>query len=118
MIAQSLDGRVFAAVDPGEGETSRETTFHYTEMADMVSATYSGGRVRRGFLVGVRDGNSLDFRYAQLHVDGTTASGHCQSEIEQLEDGRLRLLEHWSWESRQGSGQSIVEELKGWENEG
>lgn len=112
MSAPSLDGRVFVAVDPGEGEVSSETTFHYTQASDMVSATYSGGRIRRGYLVGVRHGDELDFRYVQLHVDGATADGHCESRVEVLPDGRLRLVESWSWDSRDGSGSSVVEEIR------
>jgi hypothetical protein len=115
MSAPSLEGRVFGVVDAGEGEVSSETTFHYTESADMVSATYSGGGIRRGFLVGVRYGDVLDFRYAQLHIDGTTAGGRCRTQIEELGDGRLRLIETWSWESRDGSGRSVVEELPAWD---
>lgn len=111
MTAPSLDGRVFAAVEVSEGEVSSETTFHYTEAADMVSATYAGGSIRCGFLVGTRAGDVLDFRYAQLHVDGTTASGHCRTAVEELPDERLRLLETWSWESREGSGRSILEQV-------
>ena len=114
MIAPSLDGRAFTVVDAGGGQLSRETTFHYVESDDMVSATYAGGRIRRGFLVGVRHGDVIDFRYAQLHDDGTTACGHCLSHIDELPDGRLRLNETWSWESREGSGSSVVEEIPSW----
>jgi hypothetical protein len=76
-----------------------------------VTATYEGGTIRRGFLVGTRDGNSLDFRYVQLHHDGSTASGHCVTALELLLDGRVRLNETWAWESRSGSGRSVAEEL-------
>ena len=114
MTAPSLDGRAFTVVDADGGQVSGETTFHYVESDDMVSATYAGGRIRRGFLVGVRHGDVVDFRYAQLHEDGTTACGHCLSHIDELPDGRLRLSETWSWESREGSGNSVVEEVRGW----
>jgi hypothetical protein len=45
-------------------------------------------------------------------VDGGTATGHTESRIEGLADGRLRLREDWTWDSRDGSGKSVVEEVR------
>ena len=108
----SLDGRRFAVADSGGGVATMDTTFHYSEDDGVVTATYSGGTIRRGFLVGTRAGDSLDFRYVQLHTDGSTASGHCVTELEALPDGRIRLNESWEWESRPGSGRSVAEEAR------
>jgi hypothetical protein len=47
----------------------------------------------------------------QLKQDGTTSSGHCLSTVVDLADGRVRLDERWAWESQEGSGTSVVEEL-------
>ena len=77
----------------------------------MTHARYSGGAVRLGFLVGTREGDVLRFRYAQVRPDGTTAAGRCESRIEVLGDGRLRLHETWAWESQDGAGTSVVEEI-------
>lgn len=54
---------------------------------------------RLGFLVGVRAGDRLDFRYSQLNERGETSK-------------RVRLGEVWSWESKPGEGTSTVEELQ------
>lgn len=40
-----------------------------------------------------------------------TASGHCHSELALADDGRIRMHETWQWESRDGSGTSMIEEL-------
>src|SRR5919106_973288 len=77
----------------------------------VVHARYAGGAVRLGFLVGTREGDVLRFRYAQVRGDGSTATGRCESRIETLEDGRLRLHEAWAWESEDGAGTSLVEEV-------
>jgi hypothetical protein len=109
----SLDGRRFRAVAVAEGgDVGPQTEFEYVERDDgVIHARYGGGAVRLGFLVGTRAGDTLRFRYAQLLEDGGTATGHCESRIEELGDGRLRLHETWAWDSRGGGGTSVVEEL-------
>ena len=112
MPAPSLDGRRFApAAEVPGGDVGAETVFEYVEEDGLIHARYGGGAVRLGFLVGTREGDVLRFRYAQVRADGTTAGGRCESEIEVLADGRLRLHETWAWESRDGAGTSIVEEV-------
>jgi hypothetical protein len=49
--------------------------------------------MREGFLLGTRVADSLDFRYVQLRKDGSTATGHCVTQLEVLADGRVRLNE-------------------------
>lgn len=110
-LVPSLDGRVYGVVDSGGGVATTKTIFRYAEEDGVVTATYEGGTVRRGFLVGTRSGDSLDFRYVQLHADGSTATGHCATTLEVLADGRVRLNETWEWESRPGRGRSVAEEL-------
>jgi predicted hotdog family 3-hydroxylacyl-ACP dehydratase len=110
--APSLDGRRFQAVaDVPGGDVSAQTVFEYAEETGLVHARYGGGAIRLGFLVGTRDGDTLRFRYAQVRADGSTASGRCESRIEVLEDGRLRLHETWAWESQPGEGTSSVDEV-------
>ncbi|MFD7610288.1 hypothetical protein [Streptomyces sp. NPDC059828] len=111
-MARSLDGLVLAPLaDQAPGQVGIRTRFAYHERDGQVWAEYEGGDVVRGHLVGTRDGDRLDFRYVQLKRDGTTASGHCVSTVVQLPDGRVRLEETWEWESRDGRGTSVVEEL-------
>lgn len=54
-------------------------------------------------------GPATIFHYRE--ADGETASGRCTSEVTVDAAGRFRLLETWTWESREGSGTSVVEEL-------
>jgi hypothetical protein len=109
---RDLDGRTLAGVsNTGPGDVGATTLFHYHEAGGAVWAEYAGGAVRRGYLVGTREGDRLDFRYVHLADDGATASGHCTSRVEVLADGRVRLHEDWEWESRAGSGHSVVEEV-------
>ncbi|MFE9929329.1 hypothetical protein [Streptomyces sp. NPDC005533] len=110
-MARSLDGLVFVPVaDQAPGQVGRQTRFAYHEQDGRVWAEYGGGDVLRGYLVGTRADDAVDFRYVQLRLDGTTASGHCTSLVTELPDGRLRLEETWTWESQEGHGTSTVEE--------
>lgn len=109
----SLDGRRFAAAAQAEGgEVGPATVFDYHESDGEIWAEYAGGEVRRGFLVGTRTADALAFRYSHLNTDGATASGRCDSEVTVDDTGRIRLLETWTWESREGSGTSVVEEIR------
>jgi len=95
------------------GDVGGDTVFEYHEEVDgTVWARYEGGAVRLGFLVGTRHrATTLDFRYAHVTADGDTATGHCTSRIELLADGRLRLHETWEWDSREGRGTSVLDEV-------
>ena len=111
-MARSLDGLVLSPVaDQAPGQVGTRTRFTYHEEKGAIWADYAGGDVLRGHLVGTRTGDRLDFRYIQLKQDGTTSSGHCASTVVDLTDGRVRLEERWEWESQEGSGTSVVEEL-------
>lgn len=94
------------------GDVGGETVFEYHEAGSgAIWGSYAGGTIERGFIVGTRTTDTLDFRYAHLMTTGETASGHCLSRIEELADGRLRLHEAWRWESKDGSGTSVAEEI-------
>jgi len=109
----SLDGRVFRVSEMSDaGEADAETVFEYHEDDGVVWARFQGGTVRLGFLVGIRDGDRLDFRYSQLNESGETSNGRCSTTLSVLPDGRVRLSEAWSWESKPGAGTSWAEESR------
>jgi hypothetical protein len=106
-----LNGRVFRAAEMAEaGEASAATVFEYHEEGEIIWGRYEGGPIRLGFLVGMRHGDKLEFRYSQLNDKGETASGRCSTTISVLPDGRVRFDEDWAWESKPGAGTSAVEE--------
>lgn len=109
----SMDGRVLRSVAAdGDGEVDGDTVFRFSQDGDLVHARYEGGAIRLGFLVGLTDGERLQFRYCQVTDEGETATGQSTDRIELLEDGRVRLHEEWSWDSRDGEGTSVLEELR------
>lgn len=116
MDTPSLDGRWFHALDePPAGEPGAlpgpATVFRYTEQDGEVWGVYTGGPIRRGYLVGSRDGDVVRLRYVQTDQAGDTASGCCEAVLRVHPDGRLRLAETWRWESMPGSGTRVLAEL-------
>ncbi|CAM3687971.1 n-acetylglutamate synthase [Litorimonas haliclonae] len=107
-------GKLFRPVQTqGASETTSETIFIYQQDHDLVTATYSGGEIAFGQLIGViaRDG-SLDLRYHHRNKSGTLMTGKCHTVPEILPSGKLRLHETWHWTSPdQGTGTSILEEF-------
>lgn len=107
-----LDGRRFAPAGETGGDVGAGTVFEFGQDGELVWARYAGGGVRLGFLVGTLDGDVLTFRYAQVSAAGESATGHSTDRVEVLPDGRLRLHETWAWDSREGSGTSVLEEIQ------
>lgn len=107
-----MSGRTLRSVGNDGGEVGSETRFHFEQDGDVIHARYAGGRVRLGHLVGTTTGTELSFGYAQVNVDGETATGHSEDRIELLDDGRVRLHETWEWDSRGGTGTSVLEEVE------
>ncbi len=108
----SLDGkRLHVTSTAANGVVNAKTVFEFTQQGSLVWARYAGGRIALGYLVGRIDGDRLVFRYAQTTLDGRLDGGQSNCEIVCTPDGRLRLLEHFQWESRDGTGTNVFDEL-------
>lgn len=106
--------RIFRAVSNTEnGETSGETLFHYQQKENILTASYSGGKIVQGHLIGLVDeAGRIDMRYHQINSIGKLMTGVCQSTPEVLPNGKIRLHETWQWTSGDKSqGRSIIEEV-------
>lgn len=109
----SLDGRTLVPVaNDDAGEVSAETRFHFEQEGERIRARYAGGEVVDGYLVGTLEGARWDVRYVQLNEAGETATGHSVGTVETMADGRLRVEDAWEWESRDGAGESVLEEVE------
>ncbi|MBK9983401.1 MAG: n-acetylglutamate synthase [Saprospiraceae bacterium] len=107
--------RKFAGVtNTPNGQVNGDTIFNYKQKDNLLTATYNGGRIEEGYILGrVHDDNSLDFVYHHIDDRGHLRSGHCISTPELLPDGRIRLYEKWEWTyGGEGTGESVVEEIK------
>jgi hypothetical protein len=110
----NYNNKLFKAVSNTEnGETSAETIFNYQQHNNILTATYSGGKILHGHLIGlVDDKGVIDMRYHQVNTKGELMTGICKSTPEILSDGKIRLLENWKWTSGDLSeGVSTIEEI-------
>lgn len=99
-------------VNTENGETSNETVFVYKQTGNILTAEYSGGKIKKGHLIGLvdEDGN-INMRYHQINNKNELMTGFCISRPEILENGKIRLYESWEWTSGEKSkGSSIIEE--------
>lgn len=96
------------------GDVDDRTHFHYRQQEEVVWATYRGGSIALGTMVGVaRPDGSLDMRDQHVSTAGDICTGRCVSRPELLDDGHVRLRETWQWtDGRTGSGTSIVEQVR------
>lgn len=109
----SLDGRTLVGIEnTAGGEVSGDTRFHFEQDRTRLSARYAGGDIVEGHLVGTLEGSKWDIRYVQLNEAGETASGHSVGEVTVLEDGRVRVDDEWEWESKEGAGEAVLEEVR------
>lgn len=95
------------------GETSSETIFYYKQQENLITARYSGGKIKYGHLIGLVDlSGNIDMRYHQVNLDDELMTGICYSTPELLPTGKLLLHESWQWTSGNLSkGNSVVEEI-------
>ena len=107
------NGKIFKPiVNTDNGETSHETVFLYKQVGNILTSEYSGGKIKKGHLIGLVDDNgNIDMRYHQVNNNGEIMTGICKSNPEILENGKIRLHESWQWTSGDKSkGKSIIEE--------
>ena len=94
------------------GVVNRDTIFVFSQQGTVISAEYSGGKIVKGFLVGVMNDARLNFSYCQLQSDGNIDNGISSCEVSLTPGGKIRLTEHFEWKSREGvTGTNIFEEL-------
>jgi len=111
----NYNGRKFVSVEnTANGEVSSKTIFNYKQEGNILTATYSGGEIVKGTLIGiVKDDGSIHFRYNHVNVRNEIRGGQCYSTPETLPNGRIRLHEKWKWtDTDQTEGKSIIEEVK------
>jgi hypothetical protein len=110
----NYNGRSFVSIEnTANGEVSSKTFFEYKQEGHIITATYSGGEIIKGTLVGIiKQDGCLEFRYNHVNIKNEIRGGQCISTPKILPDGRIRLYESWKWlDSEATEGNSIIEEV-------
>ena len=107
-------GRLFRSVETSDSsQTGADTIFKYEQEDDLVTATYSGGQIRFGQIIGrVAEDGTLEMRYQHVDRDGELMTGYCTTTPEILPSGKMRLHEKWRWTcGHRAKGRSTLEEI-------
>ena len=86
------------------GVVNSQTIFTFSQKENLVSASYEGGKIYQGFLVGYLTRGKLFFSYCQLQVDGKIDNGQSICSLSFDENKKLILTETFTWSSRENDG--------------
>lgn len=108
-----FDGKTFRVVrNDGPGaEVNEATVFHFRQQGDIVHADYFGGGVQVGKLVGTLAGSTMRHRYVQVNGQGEFSAGQSTDQIEFTPEGKMRIIDSWTWEDGRGRGLCVFEEV-------
>jgi hypothetical protein len=107
-----LDGlTMYVSSTDAIGVVGGDTRLEFRQKGERVWARYSGGKVSRGWLAGRWVSGRLCFRYAQVE-DGRIQAGSSSCEPQCSSNGSVRLIEHFTWRTRAGSGVNVFDELR------
>jgi len=110
----NLDGRLmYVSSTATRGVVGSDTRLSFVQRGSRVLGRYRGGSVKRGCLVGSVTGATLRFRYVQSEASGELHAGRSVCELLQREGGRIRVLEHFRWSTRDGEGTNVFDEVEG-----
>ena len=92
-------------------EVNEATTFFFRPEGELVYADYAGGGVRLGRLVGLIEGQRLHHSYVQVNQRNEIQTGRAEVEVHLTPEGKLQLVDAWQWESQDGRGECVMEEI-------
>ena len=88
------------------------TIFTFSQADNFISASYAGGQIFKGYLVGTLHNDKLLFSYCQLQNDGKMDNGQSECALSIGGNGKIRLTEHFEFASREnGQGINVFQEL-------
>ncbi len=99
------------SVTADRGVVGPGTRLRFIQRGSRVVGRYSGGAIARGCLAGTLSGSQLVFRYAQVEASGEIHGGRSVCQAERGPDRRIRIVEHFAWSTRPGTGTNVFEEI-------
>jgi hypothetical protein len=108
----NLDGlKMIVSSTAAKGVVGANTQLSFSQRGMRVVARYAGGRVERGWLIGRWRDDVLTFRYAQREGASEIHGGQSVCEVQRLDDGHTRIIEHFCWTTRVGFGTNVFDEI-------
>jgi hypothetical protein len=109
----NYDKKIFKAViNTTNSSVTNDTTWLYKQEGKVVSATYTGGSIIQGNLLGmIEDEGTLKMYYHQIDINHQCKTGKMKVTPEILPDGRIRLYEEWERKGDHTMGTVIKEEF-------
>ena len=98
-------------VTSNNGVVNKDTIFRFSQNDSVITASYSGGKIVTGYLIGKIIESNLHFRFIQIDLANNIDSGQSVCEIKKTDDGRIQLVEHFEWDSINGKGINIIEQI-------
>ena len=94
------------------GVVNELTIFHFSQEENFVSANYSGGLIRQGYLVGQLDNGILSFSYCQIRTNGQIDNGKSNC-IVSFDENKIKLEEKFEMNSKDTmeKGTNILKEI-------
>ncbi|MDH7446430.1 n-acetylglutamate synthase [Aquimarina sp. 2201CG14-23] len=93
------------------GDVSMDTVFHYRQDGNAIWASYKGGKIVTGTLIGKIKNDRISLIYQQLNEINEFLTGCCETVIS-IKGGKVYLDETWQWTCKDYSkGHSLLEEI-------
>lgn len=90
--------RFFAQANTANGTIDTDTQMHFTEDADVIIATYSGGSIVTGHVLARWSGEMrIDMCYHCLTASDAIQAGKAKAYFDRTSDGRLAMRLDWQW---------------------
>lgn len=94
----NLNNKKFILIENKNGLSSHETVFHYYQKGNVITATYKGGAIKEGFIVGKQTQDSkVELLFQCLTEEGALKVGESKGVISENQDGKFKLKFEWKW---------------------
>lgn len=101
----NLNNKRFKTKENQKGLSSNETLFQYFQNEEMITGTYSGGKIKMGNIVGKQlSEHEIELLYQCLTVEGELLAGQSHGVVTKNEDDLLEIKFEWNWLNGDQSG--------------
>lgn len=114
-MSYNFNNKQFKLVsNSSEGSSDEETIFDYKQNNDIITADYSGGKIRYGKIIAklLPLDDKLEMLYQCITIDGELKAGKAMAKIDLNKSGKILLSLNWQWMGdSQASGTSVYVEI-------